>query len=95
VERAIGNPRTKPYTSTAYQSTHLTGGTIMGDNPSNSVVNRYGQSWDVPNVFVMGSSVFPQNSAYNPTQTLGALSYFMADVVKRDYLRAPGPMVRA
>ena len=94
VERAIGNPRTKPYTSTVYQSTHLTGGTIMGDSPANSVVNRFGQSWDVPNVFVLGSSVFPQNSAYNPTQTLGALSYFTAEAVKRDYLRSPGPMVR-
>ncbi len=29
----------------------------MGDNLSNSVVNKYLQSWDVPNVFVLGASV--------------------------------------
>ncbi|EFH11319.1 GMC family oxidoreductase [Pseudoroseomonas cervicalis] len=95
VERAIGNPRNKPYSSTVYQSTHLTGGTIMGDSPASSVVNRYGQSWDVPNVFVLGSSVFPQNASYNPTETLGALAYLSVDAVKGEYLRNPGPLVPA
>jgi gluconate 2-dehydrogenase alpha chain len=57
------------------------------------VVNRYGQCWDVPNVFVAGSAVFPQNSGYNPTGTVGALSYWMVDALKRDYLRHPGPLV--
>src|SRR5690606_37571868 len=47
--------REGPYDSMPYQTTHNTGGTIMGTNPSNSVVNRYLQSWDVPNVFVMGA----------------------------------------
>ena len=36
-----------------YQSTHNTGGAIMGANPKESVVNKYLQSWDVSNVFVM------------------------------------------
>ena len=31
---------------------HHEGGTRMGSDPKNSVVNRYGQSWDVPNLFV-------------------------------------------
>ncbi len=35
-----------------YQSTHNTGGAIMGNNPRTSAVNKYLQSWDVPNVFV-------------------------------------------
>ncbi|MCY4883848.1 GMC oxidoreductase, partial [Salmonella enterica subsp. enterica serovar 1,4,[5],12:i:-] len=50
-----------------YQSTHTTGGAVMGDNPKTSVVNKYMQSWDVPNVFVLGACCFPQNLAYNPT----------------------------
>ncbi|MFX6794035.1 GMC oxidoreductase, partial [Acinetobacter baumannii] len=50
-----------------YQSTHLTGGAIMGTTPKNSVVNKYLQSWDVPNVFVYGACAFPQNMGYNPT----------------------------
>src|SRR6201993_1515950 len=34
---------------------HHEGGTRMGSDPKTSVVNRYGQSWDVPNVFASGS----------------------------------------
>ena len=58
-----------------YQTTHNTGGAIMGDNPKNSVVNKYLQSWDVPNVFSMGAGAFPQNAGYNPTGTVAALAY--------------------
>lgn len=87
--------RAKPYTSTGYQTTHLTGGAALGDNPSDSVTNRYGQTWDVPNVFVAGSALFPQNSGFNPTGTIGAMTYWMLDALKRDYLRAPGPLVHA
>ncbi|MFX5718609.1 GMC oxidoreductase, partial [Acinetobacter baumannii] len=50
-----------------YQSTHNTGGAIMGSDPKTSAVNRYLQSWDVHNVFVFGASAFPQNAGYNPT----------------------------
>src|SRR5262249_45361467 len=63
----VNEPRTGPFTVTTYQSTHNTGGTVMGNDPSTSVLNRYCQSWDVPNVFVVGSSNYPQNSSYNPT----------------------------
>ena len=54
--QVAGNPRKAPYTITQYQSTHNTGGTVMGTDPSTSVVNRYLQSWDAPNVFVIGAS---------------------------------------
>jgi gluconate 2-dehydrogenase alpha chain len=81
-----------PYSIVPYQTTHNTGGAVMGTDPKTSVVNRYLQSWDVPNVFVMGSSVFPQNPGYNPTGTVGALTYWAADAMKR-YLRNPGPLV--
>jgi gluconate 2-dehydrogenase alpha chain len=90
---AEGNPRTKPYTSTGYQSTHLTGGAAMGNDPKTSAVNRFGQCWDVPNVFVTGAALFPQNSCYNPTGTVGALAYWTADAIKRDYLRSPGTLI--
>jgi gluconate 2-dehydrogenase alpha chain len=93
--RLHASPRTGPYTVVPYQTTHNTGGAIMGDNPSNSVVNKYLQSWDVPNVFVFGASVFPQNAGYNPTGTVGALTYFAADAIKSQYLKNPGPLVQA
>ena len=40
---------------------------MTGADPKTSVVNRYLQSWDADNLFVMGASVFPQNASYNPT----------------------------
>ena len=90
---AQGNPRRKPYAATSYQSSHLNGGAAIGDDPSTSVVNRWGQCWDSPNVFVAGSALFPQNSCYNPTGTIGALAYLTADAIKRDYVRAPGRLI--
>ncbi|MGY3038785.1 gluconate 2-dehydrogenase alpha chain [Rhodanobacter sp. TND4EL1] len=80
------------YSIVPYQTTHNTGGAVMGVDPKTSVVNRYLQSWDVPNLFVMGSSVFPQNAGYNPTGTVGALTYWSAEAMKR-YLKNPGPLV--
>jgi len=78
------------YDITPYQSTHCNGGAIMGNDPSTSVVNTYMQVWDVPNVFSPGASAFPQNAAYNPTGTVGALTYRMADAVTKRYLKNPG-----
>ncbi|MDB5459909.1 MAG: family oxidoreductase [Caulobacteraceae bacterium] len=78
-----------------YQTTHNTGGTIMGTNPGNSVLNRYLQSWDTPNVFVMGAGAFPQNAGYNPTGTLAALAYWSAAAIRSQYLKSPGPLVQA
>ena len=69
LNRRIGSWNVVPY-----QTTHNTGGAIMGDNPSDSVVNKYLQSWDVPNVFSMGAGAFPQNAGYNPTGTVAALA---------------------
>jgi gluconate 2-dehydrogenase alpha chain len=94
-QTVVPHPRTGPYSVVPYQTTHVTGGTIMGADPKNSVVNRYLQSWDVPNVFVFGASVFPQNSSYNPTGTIGALTYWAADAIKNRYLKNPGPLVQA
>jgi gluconate 2-dehydrogenase alpha chain len=83
------------YSIVPYQTTHNTGGAAMGDDPKTSVVNRYLQSWDVSNVFVLGSSVFPQNAGYNPTGTVGALTYWAADAIRNRYLKNPGPLVQA
>lgn len=82
------------YDTRIYQSTHMTGGAIMGSDPSNSVVNRYSQSWDLHNLFVYGASSFPQNIGYNPTGLLAALAYFSAEKM-RDYLKSPRALVDA
>lgn len=67
----------------------------MGSTPADSVVNRYLQSWDLHNLFVMGAGVFPQNAGYNPTNTVAALAYWSAQAIRQRYLRSPGPLVQA
>jgi gluconate 2-dehydrogenase alpha chain len=99
IARAIGparmdvHPVSGKYDIVPYQSTHNTGGVVMGEDPATSAVNRYLQSWDVANVFVVGASAFPQNSANNPTATVGALACWAADAIKELYLKRPGPLV--
>ena len=93
----LGEPRLRrgDYDIVPYQSTHNTGGTIQGTDPKSSVVNRYLQAWDAHNLFIMGASTFPQQHGYNPTGPLGALAYWSADKIVKDYIKNPGPLVHA
>lgn len=75
-------------------SDHTIGGAVMGNDPATSVVNRYQQVWDVPNVFVCGASSFPNNAGYNPTGTIGALTLWTAHAIIARYLQHPGPLVK-
>lgn len=75
-----------------YNSTHLNGGVVMGSDPSTSVVNKFGQVWGMPNLFVLGASSFPQHAGYNPSGTVGALAYHAADALVTRYLPHPGPL---
>jgi len=88
-------PRPKNFTVVPYQSTHNTGGTMMGTDPKSSAVNRYLQAWDAHNLFIMGASVFPQQHGYNPTGTVGALAYWSAKAITEQYIKKPGPLVHA
>lgn len=73
-------------------NTHNTGGVIIGSDPVNSAINTYSQMWDAENVFVVGASAFPHNSCFNPTGTLGALSYRAAEGIEK-YLKQGGSLV--
>ncbi|GBR50853.1 gluconate 2-dehydrogenase [Neokomagataea thailandica NBRC 106555] len=102
IARAMGATRSslthlefgQPFDTRHYQTTHLGGGAIMGENPQTSALNRYLQSWDVSNVFVIGSNAFPQGMGYNPTGTVAALAYWSAHHIRTLYLKSPGPMVQ-
>ena len=83
----------KHFDARQYQTTHLVGGAVMGTDPKTSVLNRYLQSWDVHNVFVMGASAFPQGIGYNPTGLVAALAYWSARAIRTQYLKNPGPLV--
>ena len=87
------HPIADTYSIVPYQSTHNMGGAVMGADPATSVVNKHLQAWDVPNLFVVGGSAFPQNPAQGPTATIGMLACWAADGIKDIYLKRPGPMV--
>jgi gluconate 2-dehydrogenase alpha chain len=83
------------FDTVAYQTTHVTGGAIMGTDPSETAVNTWTQMWDFPNTFVIGSSAFPQNAGKNPTGTVGALAYRLADGIINHYRKRPGHLISA
>ncbi|WP_144114132.1 GMC family oxidoreductase [Paraburkholderia sp. BCC1886] len=87
-------PTTKPFSPMDNLSSHTTGGAIIGDDPKTSALNRYLQSWDVHNTFVVGASAFANNGGYNPTGTVGATTLWAAEAIKSQYLKSPGPLVR-
>ncbi len=99
IARLIGPAKMKSqwvkgkYANVHYENTHNNGGVIMGKDPATSAVNKYLQSWDVPNVFVVGASAFPQNSANNPTGTVGALACWLAHSIKTQYLEHQDSLV--
>ena len=84
----------KGWNSVPYQSTHNTGGAVMGADPKTSAVNKYLQSWDVPNVFVIGASAFAHNAGMNPTGTVAALAYWTAEAITSKYIKSPGALVQ-
>ena len=58
---------------------HLLGTCRMGDDPTRSVVDRWGRAHDVPNLFVVDGSVFVTSAAVNPTTTIQAIALRTAD----------------
>jgi len=58
----------------AMPTIHLMGGTIMGTTARNSVVNSYGQTHEIANLWIAGPGIFPTAGASNPTYTIFALS---------------------
>ena len=81
----------RPYDAARSTDTHVSGGAIMGSSPETSVVNPWLQHWQMPNLWVVGGSCFPQNET-NPTLTILALTYRAADALIDRYLKKPGAL---
>jgi len=62
---------------------HLMGTARMGTDPARSVVNEWGRSHDVKNLFVVDGSVFVTSAGVNPTCTIQALALYIADSIKQ------------
>ena len=58
---------------------HLVGGCRMGADAETSVVDKFGRSHDIPNLFVCDGSIFPTQGSANPGLTIQALAARTAD----------------
>jgi choline dehydrogenase-like flavoprotein len=58
---------------------HEVGGAIMGADRATSVTNSWSQTWDVKNVFLADGAPFASTADKNPTLTIMALAWRMAD----------------
>jgi len=67
---------------------HLMGTARMGIDPLSSVVNEWGQSHDVPNLFIADSSIFVTSGAVNPAATIQALALKVSDGVSSFYKKS-------
>jgi choline dehydrogenase-like flavoprotein len=67
---------------------HEVGTARMGDDPKTSVLNRWQQSHDVANLFVMDGAAYPSSACQNPTLTIMALAARACDRLVDDYRRA-------
>lgn len=74
---AVGATRTFP--TPPYPSTHNLGTNRMSANARDGVVNNWGQTHDIPNLFVSDGSQFTTGAAENPTLTIVALAIRQAD----------------
>jgi choline dehydrogenase-like flavoprotein len=58
---------------------HLVGAARMGDDPVTSVVDRFGRTHDIANLFVCDGSILPTQGSANPGLTIQALAARTAD----------------
>ena len=63
---------------------HLMGTARMGIKKNKSVVNEYGRSHDVKNMYIIDGSVFVTAGAVNPTSTIQAFALHVADYIKNN-----------
>ena len=66
-----------------YGGWHLLGTARMGGDPARSVVNEWGRSHDVKNLFIVDGSVFVTSGGVNPTSTIQAIALYIADQMKQ------------
>ncbi len=63
---------------------HLLGTAKMGVDPGSSVVDAWGRTHDIPNLFIFDGSIWPTSSGMNPTATIAALALRCSDQLVRN-----------
>lgn len=96
VYQAVGaqtSHRTPPY-----PSTHNMGTARMSERPEDGVVDKWGRTHDVKNLFISDGSVFTSSASANPTLTIVALAIrraeFIAEQLRTQQLRSPAKFTR-
>ncbi|MGB2332769.1 MAG: GMC family oxidoreductase, partial [Litorivicinaceae bacterium] len=79
---AVGATRTFP--TPPYPSTHNLGTNRMSAKARDGVVNKWGQTHDVPNLFISDGSQFTTGAAENPTLTIVTLAIRQADFIAKE-----------
>jgi choline dehydrogenase-like flavoprotein len=69
------------YETPPYPSTHNLGTNRMSANPRDGVVNKWGQTHDIKNLFVADGSQFTTGGAENPTLTIVSLAIRQAEYI--------------
>jgi choline dehydrogenase-like flavoprotein len=73
----------KTFRTPPYPSTHNMGTCRMSARPEDGVVNKWGQSHDISNLFVSDGSQFTTGGAENPTLTIVTLAIRQADQIAK------------
>ena len=76
---AVGATRTFP--TPPYPSTHNLGTNRMSEKPRDGVVNKWGQTHDIANLFISDGSQFTTGGASNPTLTIVTLAIRQAEYI--------------
>ena len=64
---------------------HEMGTTRMGNDPKTSVLNKYNQSHDIKNLFVVDGGSWPSSTCQNPTQTMLAIAWRASDYLAEQF----------
>lgn len=83
--KAAGAVKTSAFGPVRYTGWHILGTCRMGDNPSNSVVNRYGKTHDFDNLFIVDGSIFPTSGGVNPASTIQSLALYISNSITTRY----------
>jgi choline dehydrogenase-like flavoprotein len=69
---------------------HLLGTCRIGSRPEDSVINRWHQSWDVPNLYIVDGSALATGGVVNPTATICALALRAAEHLRDNFRELRG-----
>ncbi|MBS0882080.1 GMC family oxidoreductase [Pantoea sp. JGM49] len=78
----------KKFSKQFNQSKHIMGGTIMGNDPANSVVDNECRAHDHRNLFLPGGGAMASTACGNSTLTMVALAFKAADAIVKQALEA-------